>query len=124
MTVFDLLEWFEGYYGDKYRPAVREEVAKMLDGMDDILLRALKAEVRDGHSNQYKQPPDVAILRKYLNPASERARQAGGRANPAREIGVDEEPATEEDMAAFNAELERLAKVHRVPASRCWWREE
>ncbi len=64
MTADNLVLWFEKYYGE-YKPVVKVEVLEWLKDKSQVFIIGLRIAVRDTYSNQYRIPPDVAILNKY-----------------------------------------------------------
>jgi hypothetical protein len=66
------VKWAEGYYGD-YRPVVKVEVLRWLEERSEFstcFIDGLRIMVRDSYSNQYRMPPDIAILERYRNQAT------------------------------------------------------
>jgi len=64
LTIDYLVHWFEAYYGE-YKPVVKAEVLEWLKDKSQVFIIGLRIAVRDTYSNQYRIPPDVAVLNKY-----------------------------------------------------------
>lgn len=56
------VRWAEDYYG-KYRPVVKAELTTWLSAKPPHLIAGLRERVRDEYSNQYRMPPDIALLK-------------------------------------------------------------
>lgn len=64
MTAEQFIRWAESYYGE-YKPVVKEEVFQWLDERQEFFISGIREMVRDNFSNQYKTPPDVAVLNRF-----------------------------------------------------------
>lgn len=66
MTAETFVRWAEAYYGD-YKPVVKAELLRWLSERPPYFIAGLRERIRDEYSNQYRIPPDIAILNQYRN---------------------------------------------------------
>jgi len=85
MIPADFVRWVEGYYGD-YRPVVKAEVLHWLAERTPHFIAGLRERVRDEYSNQYRMPPDIAILNQYRN------QETYDRGRAAMQLEADKKP--------------------------------
>jgi hypothetical protein len=61
MTPLQFVSWAEAYYGN-YRPIVKEELLVWLADRGEVFITGLRERAKKEYSNQYRIPPDIAIL--------------------------------------------------------------
>jgi hypothetical protein len=69
MKPAEFIRWAEAYYGN-YRPVVKEELLVWLTDKKELFITGLRERVKKEYSNQYRIPPDIAILEGFTGQAT------------------------------------------------------